>query len=379
MKANAVLVISTSYPSAADGSEAAGGFVADFVRALSEHVAVRVVGPGREEGPEEGAAVPTWRFSAGSRPLSLLSPLKPWHWPAILRALRSLRRQALAASADGCVAHVHALWVLPSGWAARVVARSLGIPYSVWALGSDIWSLGRLPVIRTLLASIARDARAAYADGLQLARDAEALCGRSFAFLPSCRALSGERSHPVASSAPYRLLFLGRWHPNKGIDLLFDALDALDDADWQRIAEVHVAGGGAMQPLVQERVRSLQGVGRCIRLSGFLDRVGAEQALAVADRLLLPSRIESIPVVFSDALAYGVPTVSMPVGDLPRLLGGGGGWLADKVDGSAFARAIQASLDPSPDVMRVLPTLRERFRVGAVAREFAATLDVARR
>lgn len=370
MSRETILVVSTSYPQAADGSEAAGSFVGDFVRALSSEVPVRVVAPGTTEGREIGAAIPTWRFSAGHRPLSLLSPLSPRDWPAIVRTMCSLRRQVFAAAADGEVAHVHALWLLPSGWAAREVARDTGATYSVWALGSDIWSLGRFPLVRGYLAVIARDARGAYADGLQLAQDAEAVCGRSFDFMPSCRTLTGERPEPVSSGPPYRFLYLGRWHPNKGVDLLFDALDALEDADWRCVAEVHVAGGGPLQPLVQARARALADAGRPVRLSGYLNRDTAQAALAVADRLLLPSRIESIPVVFSDALAFGVPIVSMPVGDLPKLLAGGGGWVASDVAGPAFARAIRQSLGSDPAVLDALPALRERFDVNAVARAF---------
>jgi glycosyltransferase involved in cell wall biosynthesis len=244
----------------------------------------------------------------------------------------------------------------------------------VWALGSDIWSLGRLPLVRGLLASISRGADAAYADGLQLARDAEALSGRQFEFMPSCRGLRGVRERNVADSPPYRFLYLGRWHVNKGTDLLFDALDALGDSDWRRIAEVHVAGGGPLQDIVEQRTKRLLAAGRPLRLSGFLNRSDAERSLADADRLLLPSRIESIPVVFSDALAYGLPVVSMPIGDLPDLLSGGGGWLARDVGAEAFADAIRASLDPSARVLEALPALRERFRIASVAAAFAASL-----
>lgn len=374
MSPRTVLVVSTSYPLAADGSEAAGAFVADFVKALGAEVPVRVVGPGLLEGAEAGAPVPTWRFSAGGRPLSLLSPLKPWHWPAIIRTLRSLRRQAFAAASDGQVAHVHALWVLPSGWAARAVARATGASYSVWALGSDIWTLGRLPLVRGLLTSITRDASAVYADGLQLARDAASITGRPFTFMPSCRALTGERSRPVATTAPYRFLYLGRWHPNKGTDLLFDALDALVDDDWTRIAEIHIAGGGPLQQEVEARAQKLILAGRPVRLSGFLNRDAAQAALADADRLLLPSRIESIPVVFSDALAYGLPVVSMPIGDLPDLLADGGGWLASEVGGDAFAQALRmASLGPPPGY-NALSVLRKQFNVFQVASAFADSL-----
>ena len=125
-----------------------------------------------------------------------------------------MHRQTFLAAADGRVGHVHALWVLPSGWVARSLARATGATYSVWALGSDIWSLGKIPPLRRLLASVAREARDAYADGLELAGQAEALTGRAFEFMPSCRGLGGTRARAVADAPPYRLLFLGRWHPN---------------------------------------------------------------------------------------------------------------------------------------------------------------------
>lgn len=374
MSKRTLLVVTTSYPTTADGSEAAGTFVADFVEALSSHVPVRVVGPGRIEGPEHGARFPTWRFAAGGAPLSLLSPRRPWHWPAILRALLSLRRQVFLAAADGDVAHVHALWVLPSGWVARELAKATGVTYSVWALGSDIWSLGRLPVVRSVLARVSRGANLAYADGIQLARDAEAISGREFEFMPSCRTLAGHRERAVATMPPYRLLYLGRWHRNKGTDLLFDALDELSECDWARIAEVHIAGGGPLHRLVQKRAKQLIAAGRPIRLSGFLDKGSAERALGHADRLLLPSRVESIPVVFSDAIAYGLPVVSMPVGDLPTLLADGAGWVARGIDGKAFAAAIRESLGPTDQVDEALPALKARFNPAAVAAAFAQRL-----
>lgn len=377
MSGRAVLVVSTSYPLLGDGSEAAGAFVADFAKALSTEVPVRVVGPGLTEGVETDGEFPVWRFSAGERPLSLLSPWKPWNWPAIIRALRSLRRQVAAAVEDGQVGHIHALWVLPSGWAARAAARDIGATYSVWALGSDIWSLGRLPVVRHLLSVVARDACAAYADGLLLARDAEALTGRSFDFMPSCRALSGKRRREVATTPPYKFLSLGRWHPNKGTDLLLDALDALGEEDWGRIDEVHIAGGGPLGVMVEDRVRRLTEAGRPVRVSGYLDRAGAEEALSNADRLLLPSRVESIPVVFSDALTYGVPVVSTPVGDMPDLLTEGGGWVSSAATGEAFLLAMRASLSPSQSVLDALPVLRERFSISRVARRFYAALPQA--
>ena len=364
MSRDTLLVVTTSYPLTADGSEAAGAFVSDFAEALACRGPVRVVGPGSAERFESHQTIPTWRFRSGGRPLSLLSPYSPRDWPVIMGSLNSLRRQVFAAGQDGRVGHVLALWALPSGWAARAFARREGVPYSVWALGSDVWSLGRLPVVSRILGSVCRDAFLAFADGLQLAADAEALSGRSFEFMPSCRRLEGRRDKPVAVEAPFRYLFLGRWHPNKGIDLLMDALELLSCRDWEMIREVHIAGGGPLAPLVEARVNQLRALGRPVRLDGYLDRSQASNALAAADRLLLPSRIESIPVVFSDAIAYGLPIVAMPVGDLPRLLANGGGWLSPHVDSNGLVQAIRSSF--SAPAQPIPSNLRQRFNLDSV-------------
>ncbi|KWS06714.1 Glycosyl transferase, group 1 [Lysobacter capsici AZ78] len=157
--------------------------------------------------------------------------------------------------------------------------------------------------------------------------------------------------------------------------MLIDALALLDDKDWRGIAEVHVAGGGPLEDVVRKGVATLQAAGRPVRLSGYLDRDQASQAFAQADRLLLPSRVESIPVVFSDAMKFSLPVVSMPVGDLPALIGSGTGWLAQRVDADAFAAAIRVSLASEHDDAAIR-NMSERFAIEKIAERIAA---VARR
>lgn len=373
-----LLLISTSYPIATDGSEAAGAFVADIAAELAERMPVRVVAPGLHAGPEKGCGMQVRRFASTGKPLSLLSPAKPWHWPAITGTLRSLRRETLMAAADGRVMHSLAFWALPSGWAALALNRRQGVPYSVWALGSDIWAFGHVPLVRGILTGVCGRARHAYADGLKLAEDASCITGRGFDFLPSTRKLEVARRQPVASVPPLRFLFLGRWHANKGIDLLLEALAQLDDESWHRISEVHIAGGGPLEGLVVEKVADMQRIGRPIRISGFLDGGQAALALAQADRLLLPSRIESIPVVFSDAMKAGLPIVSMPVGDLPALVRDGAGMMAEDVSAGAFAVAIKRMLTTamSEDDRARLADIAGRFDISAVADRIIA--DVGR-
>lgn len=341
-----LVVVTSSFPIRNDGSEAAGSFVADFVAALAGHVGVRVVAPGTSNALEHWSdRVDVHRYAAPSRPLSTLRLWHPVDIVSILRVLRSgaaATRDAIANDAG----HVFALWGLPCGEWARRAAIEAKIGYSVWLLGSDVWSLGRLPVLRSMLARVIRDADAAYADGYQLAEDAKRLSGREPEFLPSTRDVAVANTAPRRATPPFRLLFLGRWHPNKGVDLLLDALAMLTDADWARIERVDIAGGGPLDTLVRARANALRARGRPIEVGGFLDKRAAAAAISACDWLLIPSRVESIPVVFSDAMKLDRPVVATPVGDLPRLLEARAcGVLCERADAAAFAQGLKGALD----------------------------------
>lgn len=359
----AVVLITTSFPVQGDGSEAAGGFVADLALALARHRPVRVVAPGpvaRREAWTEGMEV--FRYAAPDRPLSTLKPWHPGDLLAIRRVLAGGQRATREAVESGPTAHLLALWALPCGHWARRVARSAGLPYSVWTLGSDIWTLGRIPLVRGYLHRVLRDADACFADGLLLAEDTRRLARRTVEFLPSTRTLSAKRSSPLKSAAPFNLLFLGRWHPNKGVDLLTRALELLGDADWARISEVRICGGGPLETKVREAVKHLVDAGRPVHMQGYMDKGAAEDALLQADYLLIPSRIESIPVVFSDAMKLDCPVVTTPVGDLPQLTSEGCGISSNAVTPEAYARALQEAMQRSPSEFRdTLPRIARHF------------------
>ncbi len=366
-------LVTTSYPDrvAESGAEAAGAFVADFAAALSRHARVHVVAAADEDGIEERGDLLVHRFAVPRRPLSLLSPANPADWRHILTSLRAGSRALDRLAASHELSHVFALWALPSGAWARAVKRRYQVPYSTWALGSDIWTLGRVPVVRSILRSVLREASNRYADGLVLGDDVEAIAGAPCGFLPSSRRLDApERTH--ATLPPYRLAFLGRWHPNKGADLLLEALAALNDEDWSRIEEVRYYGGGPLEDAVRAGVQGLIDRGRPIVLGGYLDRAGATELYAWADYLLLPSRIESIPVLFSDAMQCGVPLISTPVGDLRRLIESYEvGVVAGEATPEAVRAAIQRALAGAPaDLASGLAKARADFDVDAAAKKF---------
>ena len=348
--AGRIVICTTSFPeSTADGREAAGAFVLDFARSLSRHRAVSVVAPAAVASRERCAALDCVRFPAPRLPLSLLKAGRPSDWPAIHAVMTAGWRALRGVLEEGEVSQVFALWALPSGLWARRAWRRYGTPYSVWALGSDIWSLARLPLVRGLLRGVLRDARRCYADGYGLCDEVAALAGRDCGFMPSARRLMIPDGVSRVRRPPYRLAFLGRWHPNKGIDLLLHALAMLNDEDWCLIGAVTIAGGGPLREQVQAAVEELQGRGRPVRLASYLDKAQALALLRETDYLLIPSRIESIPVIFSDAAQAGTPVIATPVGDQPRLLAGGGcGILAAGAGAEALVSAIRQALRDSP-------------------------------
>ena len=361
----------------AKGAAAAGTFVHDFAHALSAVARVTVVAPGDTARVSQERQVRVRRFAVPLQPLSLLSPVNPTHWPAIVATLRAGGQAVRQACAETPVAHIFALWALPSGYWALQASRRFGVPYSIWALGSDIWTLGKIPLVRGMLRRVLRDAVHRYADGLALKDDVERIGGKPCAFLPSCRALADGRAKTLRDRPPYRLAFLGRWHPNKGIDLLAQTLEHLGEEDWQRIEAVRIHGGGPLEHPVQARIAPLATAGRPVAVGGYLDREGARDLLAWADYVLIPSRIESIPVIFSDAMQMRCPVIAMPVGDLPRLLAAHRcGVLAPTVTAAGFAQALRQALTAAPtDFAAGLDTAASAFDVAAAARDLAALLE----
>lgn len=365
-----LMMLTSSFPSGVPGSEAAGAFVADLARECAATLPVHVLAPGEDDHVGQlGERLWVHRYRAPQRPLSTLRASDPRDWPAIASVLAHGRGRALAVARDVVPARLLALWAAPAGAWARAVARRTGIPYDAWVLGSDIWSLGRIPLVRRWIAGVLRGAARRYADGVALGDEAQRLCGLPFEFLPSARTLPAGVREP-APAAGRRVAFLGRWHPNKGPDLLLAALARLDDGDWSRIAACTIAGGGPLEPQVRAGIEALRAAGRPVALRGYLDRDEAAALLRATDVLCIPSRIESIPVVFSDAMQCGCAVATMPVGDLPTLVARHRcGWTADRVDDAAFAAALRRALvEPLPDASALAAAAAAFSVAGSAAR-----------
>lgn len=97
------------------------------------------------------------------------------------------------------------------------------------------------------------------------------------------------------------LLALGRLHPNKGFDVLIDALARLPDA------VLWLAGEGELRGALRAQADRL-GVAARVRFLGWREDVAA--LLASADMLICPSRHEPLGNVILEGWAQGRPVVA---------------------------------------------------------------------
>lgn len=97
-----------------------------------------------------------------------------------------------------------------------------------------------------------------------------------------------------------RVLFVGQLIPRKGIDLLLEAFEKLDEQ------ELWIVGDGELAPLVQ----SAADKNREIRYFGHLPKDEVLQLYADVDVLVVPSRYEVWGLVVDEAQEFGVPVVA---------------------------------------------------------------------
>lgn len=372
-----IVLITSSFPERETGAEAAGSFVFDFAKTLAEQVRVRVVAPGRTGSHEDDGHLEVRRFAVPRLPLSSLNPIKPVDWSAIVATLTRGQQAVDSLLRDQPADHLLALWALPCGYWARKAKKSYGTPYSVWALGSDIWAMRKFLLTRRVLVQVLKESDRRFADGQQLAANVEQLCGLPCQFLPSSRRLPPPVQKALRTAPPYRLAFLGRWHVNKGADILAESLSLLTPDKRSLIEEVRVAGGGPLEQAVRRGCERARSRGVPVTVLGYLDRGAACELLAWADYLLIPSRIESIPVVFSDAMQMGTPVVTTPVGDLPALIQMHQVGIAAKaVSAEAFCRALGEALSTPPSQYSAnLANTARIFSVDETVNRFLAAIQ----
>ena len=114
------------------------------------------------------------------------------------------------------------------------------------------------------------------------------------------------------------LLFMGRLHQRKGVSLLAQAIQQLDNFDMQLlIAGPDEGEGKQLRDVSDER----------IKLLGYLSGEDRLAALAAADGFVLPAVGEGLSMALLEALAAGLPAIITPGCHMPEIVEYGAGWM----------------------------------------------------
>lgn len=170
-----------------------------------------------------------------------------------------------------------------------------------------------------------------------------------------------------------RIVCIAALTPEKGVDVLIDAVPALH-ARFPAL-RVIVLGDGPERRSLQHRIDAA-GCGHAIVLAGHVD--DPEQLLSGAAVAVQPSRAEGFGSSVLDALARGVPVVASDTGGLRDALVAGGGVLVPPGDPKALAGAIAALIDDPAERRRLAEAGRVAARQFTVDRLVSRTLDVYR-
>ena len=278
-------------------------------------------------------------------------------------ALQYARRRAFAerlavALRDEDVVHAHMF----GAWWAAARAVPDGVPLAASEHNALQWP-GRVPA-RALREALAR-VDLFFAHG-PAAREEILAAGLPLERMRAGMSpIDGTHVSPRRRLLSPRIVFAGRLHPEKGPDLLLDALARLAAP-----TPTFVLGAGLMEPELRRRAQRL-GIEQHVHFEGWRDDPGSW--IAGASVCVVPSRFDAWSQTAALAMSLGVPVVGTAVEGLPGVLGDGRGVLVAPEDPAALADAIEGVLSGRLRAdLRAARLYARRFTPHAVAAQYAA-------
>lgn len=214
-----------------------------------------------------------------------------------------------------------AFFTIPSGPASLQLHRHFKVPFLVSLRGGDV--PGHVPGHRALhlitlpyRRAILRSASTIVANSENLAassRNADPFRVRVIPNGVDCSVYRPREKteYQKNPSRPFRLLYVGRIHPEKNLGLVIEQLGALLKMGRSEI-ELSVAGDGAQRAELEALAEKL-GVGRQVIWLGWKSKEELPSLYCQADALVNPSLYEGMPNVVLEAMATGIPVIASDV------------------------------------------------------------------
>lgn len=288
------------------------------------------------------------------------------------------------AEVDGV--HVHGLWEQSTIEACRA-ATAAGKPYVLSAHGMlERWALRNKRLKKMLYAALiersnVREAACRLALTEAEARDYERFgCVGPAAVIPNGVAIP-ELRDPELFLAEFPelrgqrlILFLGRLHPKKGVDLLLRAWTEV--APRHRDAHLVIAG-----PDSEGTLALLEGIVAEHRLEGQVTFTGMLRdhmkwsVLAAAEAFVLPSHSEGLSMSTLEAMGMGLPVIVTRQCNLPEVQQHGAGWTIEPAVKPllvALSEVLEQSCERTREIgLAGARLVEQRYKWDAVARQTA--------
>lgn len=118
---------------------------------------------------------------------------------------------------------------------------------------------------------------------------------------------------------PYKLLFVGRLSPEKGVQFLIQAVAQLVNQGMP--VELHIVGEGQLKSQLQRQVNDLN-LAEAVIFHGFVPQgMPLLQLYRQSHVFILPSLEDQQPKVLMEAMSQSVPVVATNVGGVPSIVG----------------------------------------------------------
>lgn len=148
----------------------------------------------------------------------------------------------------------------------------------------------------------------------------------------------------IEKDGKFHLLFLGAINEQKGI---FDLVEVINQHknEWRGKLILHIGGNQDVERLQNYISNNI--LFDLIKYEGWVSGEKKIELLNICDVFILPSYIEGLPISILEALSYGKPVITTPVGGIPEVVNDQNGFLFTPGDLKALAKIIGSLLDNS--------------------------------
>ncbi len=239
---------------------------------------------------------------------------------------------------------IHAHFAVPAGAAAFFLSKATGVPYIITAHGGDVpggapektnqWFRFVLPFSKLIW----KKSTAVVAVSPQTRELALDHYSADIQVIPNGIDTKVMEPENLKVHKPPRILFIGRFSPEKNAVAVPKVLADLKDIAW----DCEMLGDGMEMDQVR-RLIDENGLNDRIHLAGWVGPDGVKQHLAKSDILLMPSLREGMPMAALQGLSMGLALLLPDKGSCPDLVDNNG-YLVQPGDLHAYTALLEKLL-----------------------------------